>query len=415
MKLNLILRICLVAALVIFSLYSILKIPKLTYGFAAYYTSARMVLEGEQLAKQYDFDYFNSKIKEYGFNNIQDMPNNLPSNAFVMLPIAWMEPGAAKIVWGILSILFFGASVLLLLRSFDIKPSSVQGLIFMIFPLLFYPIYHNIALGQIYIALLFLFSLSVYFIKQNRYGASSIFPALTVVFKGYGFLLPVWFLVRKKSKAFFICAGAVVLMILISVPVLGFESWRVFAGVIKPYLLQNDASSMTVYQTVSGFLKHMFVLDAKWNPFPITDLPHDTVFIFSALINLCIIYFFFKCAYKANDDTDSVLISYALILGVSVITAPLAEDYHYVLFLPLILGLGKNLFDVSINKLTIPKIIFISAIVLLALPLDLRFFYLEKPPFVLLAYFRLYAGIALLILGALQLGKKHVAAELQTQ
>ena len=415
MKLNLILRICLVAALIIFSLYSILKIPKLTYGFAAYYTSSRMVLEGEQLAKQYDFDYFNSKIKEYGFNNIQDMPNNLPSNVFVMLPLAWMEPGAAKITWGILSILFLGASVLLLLKSFDIKPSSVLGLIFMIFSLLFYPVYHNIALGQIYLLLLFLFSLSMYFIKQKKYDSSSIFPALTVVFKGYGFLLPIWFLVRKKSKVFFICTGAVVLMILISVPVLGFESWRVFAGVIKPYLLQNDASSMTVYQTVSGFLKHMFVFDQKWNPFPITGLPHDTVFIFSALISLCIIYFFFKSAYKADDDTHSVLISYALILGVSVITAPLAEDYHYVLFLPLIFVLGKNLFTGGIDKLTIPQIIFISAIVLMALPLDLRFFYLEKPPLVLLAYFRLYAGIALLLLGAFEIKSRTLLFALHSE
>ena len=116
MKLRILLWIILAVSVITFGSYSFIKIPKLTYGFAAYYTSSRMMVECADYSKSYIFEYFNSKIKEFGFGDVQDMPNNLPTTSFVILPLAWMSTEHAKIVWGMFSVLLFILSVLVLLR-----------------------------------------------------------------------------------------------------------------------------------------------------------------------------------------------------------------------------------------------------------------------------------------------------------
>lgn len=400
MKLRILLWITLAASVITFGAYSYLKIPELTYGFAAYYSSSRMVLEGADYSKSYNFEYFNSKIKEYGFGDVQDMPNNLPTTSFVMLPLAWMSAQHAKIIWGMFSVLLFVLSIRILLKLFEIKLTGFTGLAFTSLCFLFYPAYRNIALGQIYILLLFLFTLSMYFIKQNKNKASSLAIALAFVFKGYGALVSLWLLARKKIKAFIAFTLFISIIFFISILVHGLDSWNAYINAVPQALLQNPASSVTAYQNIGGFFKHLFVFDKQWSPYPLIDLPAEAVLIFTGIITLIIIYLFIRKNYDIGDKTNLSLISYAAILGVSVITAPLAEEYHYVLFLPLIAGLAKILFyDIdSIKKIKPAHIVFIIAVIIMALPLDYKLLQNSHFPVYLLAYPKLYAGITLLMI-----------------
>src|SRR5437773_6451424 len=115
------LRICLFICIIIFLTYSFFKIPNVTHGFTGYYTFSRMLLEGEDLGKSYDSSYFNVKIKEYGIKGVYDIHYNIPTNSFAYLPVAWLPPQPAKIVWGTLSIAFLLVSILLLLHVYEIS------------------------------------------------------------------------------------------------------------------------------------------------------------------------------------------------------------------------------------------------------------------------------------------------------
>ena len=400
MKARIFLRITLLFSITLFSAYSFIKIPVLTQGFAAYYTFSRMLIEGDDLSKAYDFDYFNSKVKQYGFINIADMPNNLPTNSLVISFLAWLEPKTAKIIWGIMSILFLTLSALLLLKLFEINFRDNLWLIFASFFFMFYPVYQCIALGQIYLFLLFLFTASLYFIKQSKEIFAALPVSLAFIFKGYGFLISLWFMVRKNYKSFLAFTIITLSILLVSIPVLGYETWVSFYKVIPSVFLQSPSSSNTAYQTIGGFIKHLFVFDEKWNLYPVTDIPHNFVFIFAAIINLAFVIWILIRTVKAKNNI-LVLLSYSAVLGVSVITAPMAEEYHYVLFIPLIIGLGKILFGSIKNNggsLKFYRIFYVISAIVLAIPLNYKLLQDSKLPLIFLAYPKLYAGIILIIL-----------------
>ncbi|MBM2840941.1 MAG: hypothetical protein HW412_1469 [Bacteroidetes bacterium] len=97
---------------------------------------------------------------------------------------------------------------------------------------------------------------------------------------------------------------------------------------------------------------------------------------------------------------DALLLSYSSAIAVSVVTAPSAEEYHYVLFLPLMVGL--ILFRVKVlmenQRFRIIDVVLSCAIVLMALPLKYKTLQFESFPMILLAYPRLTAGLVLLFL-----------------
>src|SRR5437867_3783826 len=159
-KFGTLLRYCFFVTLLIFLAYSFIKIPIVTHGFTGYYTFSRMLLKGEDLGKSYDSSYFNVKIKEYGINGVYDVQPNIPTNSFAYLPVAWLNPLTAKIVWGTLSIAFLLVSILLLLHVYEISIRDNAGTLALILALIWRPVYLNLALGQIYLFLLFLFSIS---------------------------------------------------------------------------------------------------------------------------------------------------------------------------------------------------------------------------------------------------------------
>ena len=72
-----------IAALLIFATYMVRWMGRPTFGFGMYFTYSRMVLDHEDLAKAYDFEYFNSRMNDFGVPGI-DMPNNMPTAALPM-------------------------------------------------------------------------------------------------------------------------------------------------------------------------------------------------------------------------------------------------------------------------------------------------------------------------------------------
>ncbi|MEP7190514.1 MAG: hypothetical protein ABI901_15090, partial [Roseiflexaceae bacterium] len=70
-----------------------------TYAFSAYYTAARLTLQGQAGIRFCDAWFFEQQ-RAFGFGNRADFfcPNP-PTTALIMLPVAWLPPRIALAAW----------------------------------------------------------------------------------------------------------------------------------------------------------------------------------------------------------------------------------------------------------------------------------------------------------------------------
>jgi hypothetical protein len=125
-----------------------------------YYTYARVAIHGESRDSVYDGAFFNAKVREFGFN-IRDEPNNSPTAGLVCVPVAWLEPVSAKIVWSALSLAAIAFALKLLFELSGVRPSGTVRLLMLTVVFLWHPAYANVAFGQVYFVLLLLCALSM--------------------------------------------------------------------------------------------------------------------------------------------------------------------------------------------------------------------------------------------------------------
>jgi hypothetical protein len=400
MKLNLILRVLALASFTIFLIYSFYKIPQLTSSYTSYYTHSRMLLEGDSLSNVYNDEKFNEKINEYGIRNIYDINYDSPITAIVLLPFALIDPLPAKILYGVFSILMFMISIWLLFNIYEIEITGNNGLLLLCVIFLWHPLYENIAVGQIYVIILFLFTLSLSGIKKSKNFLTAIPLSLSILTKGYGVFLYLWLLMKKRYKAIFISIIIISLILLITLPFLDIHTWKEYFEIISSKLGKSDTDSNLAYQTVNGFLRHLLIYNKDLNPHSLLNLSPTIVFYIVIIVNLAIILLVLMKSQKNTGDTHSYLLSYSAIIAASVTTSPMGEEYVYVLFLPLIIGLGYEFFkNNSVQKsigFTISNILFIFAVLEIIVPFHYKNLQAAAFPAYLLGYPKLYGGLILL-------------------
>jgi hypothetical protein len=378
-------------AIITFLGYSIIKAPVLTHGFASYYTFSRILLEEKNVSKSYDTTYFNSKIKEYGMSNIHEIAN-IPTSSFLFLPLAWLSPQAAKEIWTALLVIFLFISTIILLNVFDVNYRTVFGFLFLSTPFLFYPAYYNIALGQVYILILLLFSISIYGLKKNNAWLVSIPLALIILTKGYG-LIPLMFLIIfKKWKESLIAIAFVISAIIITIPLITTETWGIYYQKVFLGVGFDSFSSNVAYQTINGLMRHIFIYDPVYNSNSLLNLNNNIVNGLVFVTGLFVLAFIIF-----QNRKENFVLLYIAAISLNLILAPVAEEYHYVLFLPLIFLLGNFYYD-NLKRLKIGFAFFVLSFILLAAPLPYKSLQYSKFPVFLLAYPKLYAGITMLVL-----------------
>ena len=377
----------------ILMLYAVEWMPRVTHGFAMYYTYSRTVLQGDPLAPLYDVDVFNMKMRSYGITNVVDMPNNPPTTALATLPVAWLSPENAKRVWTILLLLAFGASMALLFRTFGLSLRTNFGLGLFALTLVWRPLYENIAFGQMYVILLFGFSVSIWGLKRDVSFLTATPVSTTLLLKGYGPLILLWFAATKRWRELISAAAIVLVVVAITIPLLGASSWKVYFSEVVSSLGLLPVHAHVAYQTVNGLLFHLFTYDSRWLPFPILDLPTNAVRIISYTLNAAIVL-----ATLARARMASAPLTFAAMVAASVVTAPLAEEHHYVVFLPLVIGLSEMLhrrYSIT-RRFGATETLFIISVLIIAIPLPFESLQFAAAPLVLLGYPKLYAGLALL-------------------
>ncbi|MBL8016146.1 MAG: DUF2029 domain-containing protein, partial [Ignavibacteria bacterium] len=318
-KIKILLLILTAAAAGMMLYYSSVKSTQLTHGFGSYYTHSRLLAEGGDMTAAYDSLYFHSKMSEYGFGRVKDLPN-LPSGALIMLPLSFLEPVKAKVVWSAISLLALAAAVLLLFRTYNIPFYSTEGLVLLTITFVLNPLYSNMLFGQVYTLILLLSAIALYGRETGKPIVTAISLTLMIVFKGYGLYPLAALLIMKEYRTVIYTVVFTAMVLLAALPVFGISAWQMYYTEFYSVVSYGTFAGHTAYQTFGSLLMHTF-----------SSVPKVFLYYTAQAAGVMVLFYITR-RMMPLDKTAALTCAIAL----NILFSPAAENYHYVLLLPLI-------------------------------------------------------------------------------
>jgi hypothetical protein len=411
-----------VLALLALALYAALgALPHARYRaltFASYYTAASILVYAPQdLSRVYDNTWFDAQIPQAGFAGIHDVFDvQPPTMSLVALPVVWLAPLSARLVWTLLSLLWLLGGLALLGRALGLP--ALWGLWVLPISLLYSPTRENMRAGQAYLLLFFLLCLACWALARaetswRSAGIAGLALGLMLILKTAGAWLWPLLLLAGRWRAL-VCAALLAGGIaLVSLPWIGPASWLAYAERL-PELAAAPRRFVTAYQTTTSLFGHLLAYNPQWNPAPVADLPLLARGL--TLVVLLVTLAISASWCRLNDARREVrVLTLAIFIALIVVSAPFAEGYHYVLVLPALLIAVWWAWQSAAQYGSRPWMIWgmlALAALLLGLPLPYRSPELSAGWIALLAYPRVYGAYLLWLVLGLMLGRiagKHEA------
>lgn len=191
-----------------------------------------------------------------------------PPAAAMMFPFALLDKHSAGILWHILSFWLLILSFILTTRIVIDKPMSAGKMFlfyFILTALLSRIIPYNFDEGQANIPMLFLALCSVYFAQKKKDVFSGIFLGASGVIKYMSALIWPYFLIKRRFKIAIISAICAIILILVCLPLVGYNGISGAISYIKemfPYMQQSSfAGKVPFYMDYKnlGFLRLMYM------------------------------------------------------------------------------------------------------------------------------------------------------------
>ena len=374
-------------SLLIFLTRTVLPSSKMiTHGFAAYYTASRLVLENRGGSIFYDDKAFQAQVEEKTSGQASDIFwANPPTMALMFIPLAAFSVGDARFVWTFLSLILLILAVTI--SGLVIFTTTFREHEFYLSASIFFlsaPVAKNFELGQVYIFLLFLYASALLALHFKLDWLAGFLLAMALALKASGLPLLVLLALRGKWGMIMWTFLALAGLTFLSIPLVGNSTWLTYLLNVLPTFLADPVIAVTAYQTVPGFVRHLFTYDPVWNPTPLLDWPTFaslvSVFLTVALIGIAGWY----------SRRTSLEWTFCIGLLLSLILVPVAEQHHYAVLFPVFL--------LAVNSPSVPKWLLFIAAALIASPLEYMNSDLTSGWRALLAYPRLYGAILLFFL-----------------
>jgi len=162
-----------------------------TFGFPAAYSASRLVVLHDGSGNLQDWDWFRAQTRRFGFKATDVFYGNPPSAALVMLPIAPLPPGQARVVWTwfTLALWVFTAALLgsRLISSEAASPWIVAPALLCLISL-YAPFRANVEEGQTYVFAFALQSACCWFWLRQQPTTAGAFGELCSRAKGTDYL-----------------------------------------------------------------------------------------------------------------------------------------------------------------------------------------------------------------------------------
>jgi len=367
-----------------FIYFVVINASRSTHGFATYYTASKLLSEGENVSRFYYDDWFSGNVKRF-VSEVYEIYNvNMPTTSLIILPLVNFDYSTARIIWTIFNFIILFAVVLFLIQKFNFKEFWTP-LILILF-LSYQPLYANILFGQAYILIFCLLTVAWYAYVSGNEKLLGVAIGLIFILKSTSFIFWLFLLVQRRWRSLVWGLLTVSVVILFSLPWIGFDVWQTYAEKITGFV-SNPSLNVTAYQTLHSFFHHLTTFSKEWNPEPLFNLPllGNLLSILSLLIIVAVSSFI---AFKQNKSE----IAFGIFIIVGLIISPVSLDYHYTILLLPILILINNVQKDSMLMHWVMILIFIS---LIAVYLPYASPRLAKGVWAVFAYPKLYGAIGL--------------------
>src|SRR5882757_1977517 len=180
---------------------------KLNTDFPNYYLTARLVREGVDPSRAYEWIWLQRQKDHRSIDQrVVGLVPITPFSTLAVWPIAALPPLTAKHVWIAFNL------VLLILIAVLLR--SITGLSLLQIGILFalsFPLHRNLLYGQYYILLLGILTAACWAAQRQRNYLAGALVALGIAVKVFPILLTLYFLKKKDWRALFACllTGAV--------------------------------------------------------------------------------------------------------------------------------------------------------------------------------------------------------------
>jgi hypothetical protein len=376
---------------------------ELSYGFAAYYTAARLVREGVDMDPFYENRWFQDRTIEQGFVDTPDIffPNP-PPMALLLLPLSGLSARDADVIWTLANVAMLVAAMAVVIDTLRraglvVDRRSPVLWAFVALVAIYKPVWQAIYYGQAYILLLLWLSLAMraYVLGQDR--RLGLWLGLMFVTKTAGSLLWTLLVFGRRFRAFAWGIGTIVVTAVGASPLLGWSVWWRYVERL-PGLVNQPWTGVTAYQTLASFVHHNLRVEPRSNAEPLADLPGIVAPLATGL-SLTLFVMAVAAGWllpRALTTGQLRLARFGLLSGLMIPLQPLGEEYHYTLTLPAVFTLLALALQAEPGaRRELMLLLAVVGTLLIAAPLHHTDPRLSPGLRALLAYPKLYGGLLL--------------------
>ncbi len=329
-----------------------------TYAFSAYYTAARLTLQG-RAGISFCGEWFFEQQRALGFGNRADFfcPNP-PTTALIMLPVAWLPPRVALAAWVACTLVLVAGIIAVGWRIVAVEPELLAwkncaareehagrnlsarspragGWRFValaaIVAAFYRPLHADLLASQVYslVALFYAFWLYGYLTRRDWLCGAALAGLALAKLSGW----PLWLLLiaARRWRALAWTLGVGLAGLLLSLPLLGLDFWRLYLFDQLLAIPAEPSSAVPANQTLSSLLRQCLAYDQHWAPRPLLDAPWLAGALWWALALVLLAATLLAAARRRTPSIPMAMICLVVPLQ------PAGEEYHYTLLLLVLL------------------------------------------------------------------------------
>ena len=305
--------------------------------FPNYDTAARLAVQHKPLRDYYDWTWFAREMNYAGYGRtIGTYTAQTPLTMLPMMAFTRFAPQTAKRIWLIFNLGFLWVSVWLLSRLTRFRIETIWLLAFCGY----FSLSTNFRYGQYYIFLLFLLTLTFYFLDRKNYFLGGFTTGIAFGLKLYGGPFLLYFAAKRQWKAVLGMAVAGLILLGVALVLFGPADVYYYAKQILPRSLEGG--SIDPYNagtpTLSTMLRRASVGEAELNPHPLWNAPRLFFFLrtFTSL-TIAALLFLGTSTQRSSKRRDFAWFVIAVVL----LSTSTASYTFIILLLPLVLLLEE--------------------------------------------------------------------------
>jgi hypothetical protein len=307
--------------------------------FPNYYTSARLVIEGRDISRIYEPDWFQSQIYREGIDQQGIFAPLPPVTALLMIPVAFLPPLPALRTWTVINLLLLAGNIFLLSRC----TGRSWPFCLLLFLASGIALINDIRFGQCYL-LVTLFIMAGYAgSRRGRPGGAGVAFGAAAALKYFPLVFLPLYAIRREWKLILATVSTVAALSLLAAMFLGAGVYRQFLTVLPGHL---EGEILNPYgatlQSWNSLLRRLFVPDALLNPGPVLEWSPG-YYIAKYLIYGLVLVLSIKGCRDAERafGPDAPPLQFALVSLAGLLLLPASATYHFLLLvLPVGLLLG---------------------------------------------------------------------------